>query len=243
MVSGRQECRMKNIIIACNMIRDEVEKAMKETNCSYPIIWVDDTLHMYPSKLKDQLEFELEELDRKAGAVPYDNVLFAFGYCGNCFIGIDSGRSNLIIPRINDCTEMLLKGVVSDSGRKGCYYLTRGWMEGEKAIGKEYDFYIQRYGEKRAKRIMEVLLANYKSLMLIDTGAYDFEEYRPQAMTLAERLGLGFETKTGSIHILRKLFSGDWDEEFCIIPPHIQINLNHFGENNFTTSMQGRAPE
>lgn len=230
---------MKNAIIACEMIRDEVHKAIEDTNCSYPVIWLEDTLHMYPSKLKDSLQQEIKKLNQEH----YDHLLFAYGYCGNAFIGIESGSSSLVIPKVNDCTDMLLHGTDISARCQGCYYLTRGWLESEKSINKEYDFYINRYGEKRAKRIMDVMLAHYKNMMLIDTGAYDLSKYRDQSKALADRLGLNFTIDKGNTQILNNLFSGNWNEHFCIIPPHTTIDMDHFGDYEYTPLAQGQRLE
>ncbi|NLY70970.1 MAG: DUF1638 domain-containing protein [Clostridiales bacterium] len=216
---------MRNAIIACKMISDEIILAMSITNCRYPIIWLDDSLHMSPSKLHDRLQEEIKKLNK----YHYDYILFAYGYCGNAFINIESGNSSLVIPKINDCIDMLLYGTDVKSKHKGCYYLTRGWLENDLAIGKEYDLCIQRFGEKRAKRIMDVMLANYNSMVMIDTGAYDIKKYEMQAKTLADRLGLDLLTVKGNIQILVDMFSGKWNDQlFCILEPQNTISMYHF---------------
>ncbi|MGI6731805.1 MAG: DUF1638 domain-containing protein [Anaerovoracaceae bacterium] len=226
---------MKNAIIACEMMRDEVNLAIKSTNCQYPIVWLEDTLHMYPNQLRDSLQHEIDKFNKDQ----YDYILFAYGYCGNAFIGIESGNSSLVIPDVNDCTDLLLDGTGVKSKCKNCYYLTRGWLESEKSIDKEYDFYINRYGEKRAKRIMDVMLANYKNMMLIDTGAYDASKYEAQSKALADRLGLDFLKEKGNTHILTKLFANKWDNQFTIIPPNTTITIEHLGNYDQSQMPQG----
>ena len=48
--------KMSTIIYACEMIRDEVVLALKNTGCNTPVIWVDNQLHTYPEKLRAYLQ-------------------------------------------------------------------------------------------------------------------------------------------------------------------------------------------
>jgi hypothetical protein len=191
---------------------------------------------LYPNKLRDRLQQEINKLNEDQ----YDYILFAYGYCGNSFVDIESGNSHLVIPKVNDCTDILLYGSDVKSKHKGSYYLTKGWLESEKAIGKEYDLYTRKYGEKRAKRIMDVMLANYDSMIMIDTGAYDIKEYEKQAKNLADRLGLDFFMVKGNIKLLIDLFSGKWDDQlFRIIEPHTTISIDHLDGCNCYSMPQG----
>ncbi len=228
---------MNNIIVACEMIRDEVLTAMSQTGCTDPVEWVDDTLHLYPAKLRVGLQVVIDRVD----APTVDHLLFAFGYCGNAFVGLRSGSATVVLPRVNDCTEMLTCNLPQRP--VGSYFLTRGWMDSDKALAGEYDHYVRRYGEKRAQRIMNVLLAHYTSMTLVDTGAYDVEALRGRAQALADRLGLTLQVLPGTIQTLTRLFSAQWDDGFVIVPPHTEVTMDHFGSREWTTLSQGQRVE
>lgn len=214
--------------MACEMIRAEVDTALAEVGADLPVVWVDDTLHVRPAKLRGALQEHIDRLDQVHGA-GVEHLLFAFGFCGNALVGLHTRAAGMVVPRVNDCVEMLLLGQIERPSTLGSYFLTKGWIESDRAIVKEYDHYIRRYGERRAKRIMSVLLAHYHSLMLVDTGAYDVAAYESVAREAAARLGLDFEIGRGSTRVLEELFSGRWEQGFCLVPPHTEIEPEHFG--------------
>lgn len=229
---------MSAIIYACEMIRDEVELALKNTDCGVPVIWVDSSLHMYPEKLKAHLQEKIDNTDN------VDTIVFAFGLCGNAFINITTGNASAVIPRFNDCTEMLLANQNRKTHSCGCYYLTRGWIDSEKSIKNEIEFYTKRYNEKNAHRIMRRMFVHYNQLMLIDTGAYPVDEYTRTAEELASMLNLELTMSKGTIEVLEHLFkgleTGQWDSEFRVIPPHTLITYENLGHGETINSFESR---
>lgn len=215
---------MDYVVIACQTIRDELMKAVNETGCSYPIIWVDSKLHVDPAKLRAGLQQELD------GLQGIDCALFAFGSCGNGLVDLHATTSDLIIPKTDDCISMVL----SEPGRiferqKDTYFLTKGWIESSKGLLNEYHYTLQRYGEKRTKRIFDLMLGHYRNLMLIDTEAYDLAEWLGKAEELAEKTNLTLTTTKGSIWFLKQLLTGPYDKNFCYINKGETVNIGHFG--------------
>ncbi|MDF3002271.1 MAG: hypothetical protein K0Q48_2390 [Bacillota bacterium] len=220
---------MRNIILACEILEDEIRKARSAAENQDPIIWIDSSLHMFPQKLHDKLQEEIDRIDREQAP---ENILLSFGYCGNSVVGLKSSTANLIFPQANDCIDLFLyknkdKITIRSSG---CYFLTRGWLKSQYSIVNEYDRYLERYGQKKTDRIMDVMLAHYKCFTLLDTGAYPVEDCTPIALESARKLNMQLCMKQGSIQHLIKLFSEDWDEDFCIVPPGSQVTLDHFSE-------------
>lgn len=226
---------MHNIILGCEILKDEIEQSMSKVQCQDDVIWIDSSLHMFPQKLNAKLQEEIDKLDAEGIT---DNILFTFGYCGNSIIGLTSRKSNLIFPQTNDCIEMFLHDNPSKHTLRsaGCYFLTKGWMESEYSIVHEYDRYTKRYGEKRTKKIMDIMLAHYQYLTLIDTGAYSVEEYMPTAKAAADKLELELNLQSGNMELLNKLFSGNWDEAFCINPPGGTVSMESFSSLHLTPS-------
>lgn len=217
---------MKNIVLACSTLKYELRKAIEETGKEYPVLWVDSTLHAYPEKLKKYLQEEIDRIEN------VDNILFVYGSCGNALIGLKSHITNLVIPKFDDCISMLLcknKNQNAQERSTDVYYLTRGWMESERGILQEYNHCVEKYGYKRAKKVFLTMLNNYNYLLLIDTGAYDIEEYIPQAQEIAEKIQLELKIEQGTIRLIKKLLTGPWDEEFILVPPDNSVELHHFG--------------
>ncbi|MDA8306944.1 MAG: DUF1638 domain-containing protein [Deltaproteobacteria bacterium] len=216
---------METVVIACNTIRDEIEKAALETGCPYRFVWIESGLHLVPGSLRRRLQ---EELDRMNGA---GRVLLAFGICGGAVTGLKTGNYELVIPRVDDCISLLLGSAEtkrSCAGAGGIYFLTRGWLEGEANIWKEYQATLARFGPEKTERIYRKMLAHYKFLGLIDTGAYDMPSLIPAVREIAAALGLELITLEGKDQYLRRLLEGPWnDDHFLIIPPFTTIELTH----------------
>ncbi|MEL7654987.1 MAG: DUF1638 domain-containing protein [Bacillota bacterium] len=218
---------MSNVILACEILEDEIKKAIEESNNKDSIIWIDSSLHMFPQKLHVKLQEEIDRLDRQGNV---KNILFTFGYCGNSILGLKSLKSNLIIPQVNDCIEMFLHSNQNKNKIRcqGCYFLTKGWLKSEYSIVNEFERYIEKYGIKRTKRIMDIMLAHYQYLTLINTGAYPMDQYTEIAKEAAQKLDLGLSFQEGSIQLLVNLFKGIWDSDFLVIPPNTEVTLDHF---------------
>lgn len=213
---------MKKIIIACKTLEDELNEALKSTGCDYPVRWLDSGLHNVPKHLNEALQSELDQ-------VPADttHVLLAFGSCGNSVVGLTTGDYETILPRVDDCISMLMGSVETrknypDSMKT--YFLSRGWMNGERNIWVEYNYAIERYGEKTGKAIYEMMFGHYKNLGILDTGCYPIEEILEEAERIAAFLKLTPQTIPASNQYLLDLLTGPWEEErFLIFPPHTTI--------------------
>lgn len=218
---------MGNMIIACDTLKYEVLLAQKNTGNEDPVIWVDGMLHMDPDRLRAKLQSTLDQEGT------WDRVLFAYGNCGNALVGLLSDRYTMVIPKTADCISMLLHRR-EDAISRDTYFLTKGWIELEKSIIKEYTHCLERYGQEKTKQIFKVMLNNYNNLILIDSGAYDLREYMEISKDLAQKIHLDFRVEPGEVGFLEKLFSGDWDQDFCVIEPGKAVGLDDFGLTDCT---------
>jgi hypothetical protein len=180
-------------------------------------------------------------LDRLSDA---DRVLLGFGFCGHAVAGLISRDYELIIPRVDDCISMLLGSRENRErccGSGGVYFLTKGWLDGESNIWTEYQAVLARFGPKNTERIYKRMLAHYRYLGLIDTGAYELDVLLPQVNEIAATLHLETCVLPGSDLYLKKLLSGPWSEkDFVHIPPNTRIELAHLGlDLHQTPKIQG----
>jgi hypothetical protein len=111
-------------------------------------------------------------------------------------------------------------------------YVTRGWLQGERSAMASFKRTCEKFGREKALRIYrDEIYKNYRSLALLETGAYRADEATPAAAELAETLGLELCAVPGSIRVLEKLFAGDWDDEFCIARPGESFTEDQFQAN------------
>lgn len=209
---------MNPVIIACQTIENELLVAMKAEGVNYPIRWIESGLHNVPKLLNQRLQ---EELD---ACVEYDSVLLAMSFCGNSLIGLKTHDFRLVLPRSDDCITLLLGSIERRQESQYTYFLTEGWLKGERNIWVEFESSIERYGEKRGKRIFDSLFAHYKYLALVDTGAYDVVSAEEEAKQIGEKLGLEYRKIDGTLSHLRLLLRNSWEEDrFVIIQPNSEV--------------------
>jgi hypothetical protein len=184
-------------------------------------------LHVNPEKLRRTLQ---DAIDAVSGQ--YGTIILGYGLCSQAVIGIKANHCTLVVPRVDDCIAIFLGSRsayrVQSQAEPGTYYLTKGWIEVGDTPFAEYDRMIQRYGSKRAERIMNLMLANYKRLALINTGQYELERYRDYARRTAERFGLRYEEIEGSDGLVKKMIYGPWDDDFVVVQPDEVIQYEHF---------------
>ena len=211
---------MKTVIVACKRIEDELEFAMKSAGLSYPVLWVEGELHNAPSKLTDRLN----EVIYEANA---DRVLLGFGFCGNSIRGIQASKSELIIPRVDDCISLLLGSVkkrVKISDELAAFYLTESWMRSEDNLWYEYQTSIEKYGEEDAMYIMDTQLAHYRTLGLLDYGVKPLDSFIESTKIIAETFKLKQQVIPATLSYIEQLLTGPWPEhDFLVKPPGAPI--------------------
>ena len=213
---------MSPVIIACQTIEKELLAAMANAGVNYPIRWIESGLHNVPKLLHNRLQQELD------GCSGFDTVLLAMAFCGNSVVGLRTHDFQLILPRCDDCITLLLGSAERRQNESYTFFLTEGWLKGERNIWTEYESCIQRYGEKRGRQIFDSLFAHYKYIALVDTGAYDTEKAEVEAKMIADRLGLRYRRIPGGVDYLQSLLTAPWPEErFVRISPYSEITPRH----------------
>lgn len=215
---------MKTILLYCETIEQELRSAMVHTGVTYPCVQLESGLHNVPARLTKRLQEELDHLPEDT-----ERVLMGFGFCGNAVAGLRTGGYELIIPRVDDCITLLL-GSCRERSRimeeEGTYFLTEGWLKGERNLWVEFQHAQARYGERTARRMLHSMLAHYSRLAVIDTGAYDLERTLPATKEIAGNLGLRHQVLPGTLQLLCTLLTGPWDSrQFLIVPPHAEIGI------------------
>ncbi|MBQ4578138.1 MAG: DUF1638 domain-containing protein [Clostridia bacterium] len=215
---------MSTHLIACEMLRDEMELAMERTGIAYPTIWLDKGLHKTPESLRAALMDKMSQLEK------YDTILLGLAPCGGALDGVSCAHARIAVPRFDDCIRMLLStepGLRNAADARSLYY-TPQWLESNGHITMERQEYIERYGEKKARKIMRLMLANYKHYRMVETGAYDPAEWEERARADAAELNLEYGTQPGTVRVLEKLLRQEFDEEFLVVGPGEQLTQRMF---------------
>lgn len=215
----------KTTIIACSMLEDEINHVYNKLQCPYPIVWMDRGLHNYPENLRKKLQETIDSLQDQ------DELLLCYGLCGNGTAGLKSEHAKLVIPKFDDCLNLLLcngnrpcRGLI----QPGTMYLTAGWTKDEEGILQQYDKLLEDYDEEMRDAVMEMMYAHYDSVTLIDTGCYPLEKAMDYAKKTCELMDFELKQTTGYTTMLEKLFTGDLDDNFIVIEPGHALSEEHF---------------
>lgn len=212
---------MSTIVLACETLRDEYEYVTGKLGVEHETRWLESGLHNSPNKLRERLQEQLDSFDG------YDTVLMVFGSCGNSVIGLETGGYTLVVPRVDDCITMLigsLKDRVRINAEGGTYFMTPGWLRGERNLWVEYTHAVNKYGEETAEEIMGSLLAHYEYLGLLETECCNIDTVMPEIDSMAKDLKLKSRTIPATAGYLFELLTGPWPaERFAVFPPHSKI--------------------
>jgi hypothetical protein len=215
---------MQTAILACQTMRDELELSLRELSIDYPVIYLESGLHNSPDLLRQKVQEQVNALDA-------DIILMVFGCCGQGLVGINSGKATLVIPRIGDCVTLLLG---SAEARKRfpdethTYFITKGWLDPDGNVMWSYQEWVDRYGDRKALKIVKKMLSNYSRFTIIDTGAYSLDSIIPKVEDFCETLGMNYDVAPGSLRLLHLLLTGPWQSEFIIIKPGQETVLSDF---------------
>jgi hypothetical protein len=156
-----------------------------------------------------------------------ERVLLLFGTCGNAVLDLVAGDFELILPRVDDCISLLFGSVSlrAEFARKhSAYYLTQGWLSGERNLWAEYLHTVKQYGEEQAKEIANELYGNYKTLALLNTGACPINKLINDTKIIADTFSLKQIEVPATTSYIEELISGPWtDERYIIKSPNSKI--------------------
>lgn len=221
------------VVIACQVFQGVIEKYLP-SDLSGKVTFLDYGLHVTPSKLKSAIQEQIEHLETPS------LIILSYGLCGNGLDGIRAGKHIILVPRADDCIAIFL-GSYQDYRREfdanpGTYYLTKGWLESGSNPLKEYQRYVEKYGQETADWLMDQQYRHYRRLAFVAHNSLDLEKYRPEVLEVAdfcERWGMNYEEILGSDQYLSRLFEVAYaieraDGEFAVVPPGGVLNQADF---------------
>lgn len=194
-------------------------------------------------KMLPRLQEQVDQVEEGA----YDAILLTYGLCNNGVAGLRASHTKLVIPRAHDCITIFMgsRDRYRDyfNEHPGTYYLTSGWIErndpesaGDETVYQklglfmQYEEMVEKYGEDNARYVMETMgdgLANYDRVAFIRMGLDCEDAFAAQAKKEAEDKGWDYDEMQGSMEILRKLYNGEWDDDFLVVEPGESIESVH----------------
>lgn len=208
----------KYIMITCEILQDEINEILKETPVAYPIIYLPPDLHLFPEKLRDYLQDLINRLHN------VDYIILPMGRCGNGTLGLKSETATLVLPKCEDCVNLLLSDASLKVERpKYSMFFTAGWLRNELSPHNEYERTVAKYGREKADMIMGMMYDGYKYFSLIDTGAYDKEAAIRKLQPLAKIAEVEINELPGKYGMLKKMLRLDFGADFALIPPGVEV--------------------
>ena len=213
---------MKRRLLACEVIRAELEEALKATDNEYDIVWVGEALHDKPEQLHKELVRIIEQSDA------FDEIVISYGLCGNALIGIKAVHCDIIYPKTDDCISALMCTNKNLGELRRCSIFTsRGWLSASHSVS-EYERTLEKYGKNRADMIYDMMFGNYKKLIYMQTE----EEIDPENMKKAEKEAeikkLKVEIEQASIDIYKKLLNTEEGEHIKRLKKGESITYDNF---------------
>lgn len=209
----------KYMMLACRNIEDEIDAAMKEANVDYPVVYLRSGTHDNPDKMHRVLQQLIDSLTN------IDYLLLPMGRCGNATLGLRSDRFSLVLPRCEDCVNLILsKDSLKVHRPKGCMFFTQGWLRSSQAAPNEYDRTIAKYGEEKSQMLMQMIYGGYTHFGILDTGLYDMEKAEKILSPLARCIPVEFMRLDAPFGILKKMIRLELDDpNFVIVPPGVTV--------------------
>jgi hypothetical protein len=220
----------KTALVVCDALEIEVNAAQKKAGTEYEVILIDSRLHIKPELLKAEIEKSLAELKKKN----VELVLLALGLCGNCLHELKT-PIKLVVPKVDDCCTMFLH--TDEIGylnlkETGHMYMTKGMLKlignVDPNLGMTYEKMIEKFGEKKTKRIYQIMYKGYTSFDMIDTGIYPLSEIEEESKIHADRAECSLNTVEGSNIVLENLLCGNWDKQCLIFDANETIKMFDF---------------
>lgn len=253
---------MKLKIIACGVFEPELAFLAAQSPHEVCVELLEAGLHEQPEQLRKEAQAAIERAETEG----FEAIGLAYGLCGRGTAGLQAFSIPVIIPRAHDCMTLFLGSRAAYrqqfAKEPGTFYITAGWYESKvRPLGREHErHYVrpediekdprfaplaEKFGPERAAYIIhfhDSWKRNYTRAAYIDTGHPHPEKYQEYARQMAEDLGWRYETVPGDLHLLRKLVSGEWnEEEFFILQPG-QRSAASGEESVFTAIQIAKAP-
>ncbi|MCF8068959.1 MAG: DUF1638 domain-containing protein [Desulfobacterales bacterium] len=220
---------LKSILIACETLREELEKLIQSLGLKTDIVWMNGGLHASPENLQKSLQAEINKHDGF-----YDDIILAYGFCGGGLENLETQTSSLIIPKAEDCISILIGGDHKRSqvnDRDKPLFITKGWVRSFNQMeGLNIKSIKKKYGDELAKDLYKQICNGYCNIDIINTGAYCIKEIDEDVTEIQDALEIPCKTINGNLALIEKLLKKEWDDDIIVKGPGQKIERSDYYE-------------
>lgn len=224
---------MPVVIISCRVLQSLLERLLPP-DLADEVIFKEYGLHRLPQKMQVALQETIDGIEAPS------LIVLGYGLCGNGLHGLKAGKHTLLVPRTDDCIAILLgsreRYLQEFEAEPGSYYLSKGWLECGSHPLREYEEYVEKYGQEEAAWVMDMQYQHYRRLVLVAHSDEDLDRYRPEAKRVARyctRWNMRYEEIMGSERYVRRLLEvasapEEADDEFLVVRSGGEIRQDQF---------------
>jgi hypothetical protein len=226
-------------VIACTVFFREICHCASISKTILDLTFLSQRLHnLGGDKLRAEIQKELDRTDPER----HEGVMLGYGLCSNAIVDLKA-PVKMIIPKTHDCIAILLGSKERYNRmfkeKPAIFYSSPGWVErgtvyaGDGDRVSQYEQMVKKYGEKKAKRLVEltnVYYKNYTDFLHIDTKVCNPEFFRGSAKETAKEIGLEYKETDGTVDFLLRMFNLELDKDFLIVPPNTAVKASYDDE-------------
>jgi hypothetical protein len=227
---------MRLHLIGCSVLIRELSDAIVHSAHTVDARYLPAGLHDIAGKgMRDQIQHAVDVADFGH----YDAILLGYALCGNGVVGLQARTTQLVIARAHDCITLLMGSRARYRTyfelNPGVYFRSVGWIQRaaemeEQLCGLGFsarkEDLIAKYGEEAGQYLWDEFTRyrrNYRKLTYIRTTCDVGDDFRDQARAEAQQKSWEFEEIQGDTLLFQRLLSGEWNDDFLIVPPGQQI--------------------
>jgi hypothetical protein len=239
--------------IGCEIIYREACRLVAEASARIDVEFLPKALHdLETSEMVAQIQSRIDAVGAQEG---YEHILLGYARCNDGVVGLEAREVPLVIPRAHDCITFFFgsRGAYRKEfdACPGTYYMTTGWCErnqgyefgpgqpgahGSKGIMESlgltdsYEQMVAKYGKDNADFILEQLgdwTRHYSRMLYFTMGLGDERPFIEMSRERAAQRDWKFEVRPGDWSLLEKLFAGQWDEDFVVVPPGSRLEARN----------------
>lgn len=193
-------------IIACSILRRELEQILEKLDWQPEVVYLDAALHIKPQNMRAVLVDRIREM--ASGENPVDAVFLGYGFCQS-LTGIgEECPVPVILPQVDDCIALLLgpeRYAAEVKKETGTWFMTPGWAEvGAEMVIKELHLdRVTKYG-KDPMEMAKRLFTHYRRGLYIDTGVGEGRANLEAAKKFCTDFNLALEETTAAPELLEE---------------------------------------
>jgi len=228
----------KVYVIACKVLRPDIQDAAKKAGLDVDFEFLPFGLHNTPAELTREVQ---KQIDAASASGKYEKIILGYGICGKGTVNIQSRQIPLVIPQAHDCITLFLGSAAEYKEQfgkcPGTYYFTKGWFDENPnyEVSLRIGLNIETPGKTYTPdelQIMEEFLAgwqkNYSRAVFVRSSENDEDEcYRKITKDIAQGYGWKYEEFIGSTELMEKVLTAEKSsDEVLMVPSGHKLTFN-----------------